>query len=166
MAAQCLAAGSLAAQRQVSLAVLTSLLACICPSAHCSPRVQSDASSRILPPFSTYPCRVTTSLYHPDPELVTAMGQCHADTHFARALQVVSPASSSAFAQGRTLSVPRPAAARCSAQRLVTFAAAAQAERLRLNNLSPQDGSRRKAKRKGRGYGAGQVSTELRWRSN
>lgn len=30
-------------------------------------------------------------------------------------------------------------------------------ERLRLNNLSPQPGSRRPNKRKGRGYGAGQV---------
>lgn len=69
-----------------------------------------------------------------------------------------SPASSSAFAQGRVLSVPRPAASRCSAQRLVTYAAAATEERLRLNNLSPQEGSRRKEKRKGRGYGAGQVS--------
>lgn len=33
---------------------------------------------------------------------------------------------------------------------------AAASERLRLNNLSPQDGSRRKKTRKGRGYGAGQ----------
>ncbi|CAD7701730.1 unnamed protein product, partial [Ostreobium quekettii] len=32
----------------------------------------------------------------------------------------------------------------------------AELERLRLNNLSPQDGSKKKAKRKGRGYGAGQ----------
>jgi len=31
-------------------------------------------------------------------------------------------------------------------------------ERLRLNNLSPQDGSRKNKTRKGRGYGAGQVS--------
>ena len=30
-------------------------------------------------------------------------------------------------------------------------------ERLRLNNLSPQPGARRPNKRKGRGYGAGQV---------
>ena len=73
------------------------------------------------------------------------------------AFSQATPASSSAFAQGRVLSVPRPAAARCQAQRLVTFAEAPQAERLRLSNLSPQDGSRRKEKRKGRGYGAGQV---------
>ena len=72
----------------------------------------------------------------------------------AQALQ----ASSSGFAQGRMLSVPRSAATRCSVQRLVTYAAAAPtAERLRLNNLSPQEGSRRKEKRKGRGYGSGQV---------
>ena len=74
------------------------------------------------------------------------------------ASQVV-PSSSSAFVQGRMISAPRPAAARCSAQRLVTHAAAAQAERFRLNNLSPQEGSRRKEKRKGRGYGSGQVWT-------
>jgi hypothetical protein len=67
-------------------------------------------------------------------------------------------ASSSGFAQGRMLSVPRSAATRCSVQRLVTYAAAAPtAERLRLNNLSPQEGSRKKEKRKGRGYGSGQV---------
>jgi hypothetical protein len=35
--------------------------------------------------------------------------------------------------------------------------AAATEERLRLHNLSPQKGSRRDNKRKGRGYGAGQV---------
>ena len=67
-------------------------------------------------------------------------------------------AGSSAFAQGRMISAPRPAAARCGAARLVAHAAAAQGDRLRLNNLSPQDGSRRKVKRKGRGYGAGQVN--------
>ena len=56
------------------------------------------------------------------------------------------------------LSVPRSAASRCTAQRLVTYAAAAPtADRLRLNNLSPQEGSRKKEKRKGRGYGSGQV---------
>lgn len=31
-------------------------------------------------------------------------------------------------------------------------------ERFRLNNLSPQEGSRKERNRKGRGYGAGQVS--------
>ena len=47
-------------------------------------------------------------------------------------------------------------------QRLVTYAAAAPtAERLRLNNLSPQEGSRKKEKRKGRGYGSGQVKLVL-----
>ena len=34
---------------------------------------------------------------------------------------------------------------------------AVQPPRLRLNNLSPQVGARRKDTRKGRGYGAGQV---------
>mmetsp|Transcript_20587 Transcript_20587/g.61988 ORF Transcript_20587/g.61988 Transcript_20587/m.61988 type:complete len:266 (-) Transcript_20587:492-1289(-) len=62
---------------------------------------------------------------------------------------------------GRMISAPRPAMARLAAQRLVVFAQAATAappteERFRLNNLSPQEGSRRKNKRKGRGYGAGQ----------
>lgn len=37
---------------------------------------------------------------------------------------------------------------------------AALAERLRLNNLSPQEGARHKEKRKGRGYSAGQVPPE------
>jgi hypothetical protein len=39
-------------------------------------------------------------------------------------------------------------------------AAAADSERLRLHNLSPQKGSRRDEKRKGRGYGGHQVGTE------
>lgn len=34
-------------------------------------------------------------------------------------------------------------------------------ERFRLNNLSPQEGSRKNRKRKGRGYGAGQVCTQI-----
>ncbi len=38
-----------------------------------------------------------------------------------------------------------------------TSAVAAVTERFRLNNLGPQPGSRPKNKRKGRGYGAGQV---------
>ena len=37
------------------------------------------------------------------------------------------------------------------------FFTAEPAERFRLNNLSPQPGARRPNKRKGRGYGAGQV---------
>lgn len=42
---------------------------------------------------------------------------------------------------------------------VVTATAAAEEERLRLNNLSPQPGSKRPGKRKGRGYGAGQGGT-------
>lgn len=57
----------------------------------------------------------------------------------------------------------RPAASRAMqpfrAVRLDVSAAATE-ERLRLHNLSPQKGSRRDEKRKGRGYGAGQVRTE------
>jgi hypothetical protein len=37
--------------------------------------------------------------------------------------------------------------------------AAADSDRLRLHNLSPQKGSRRDEKRKGRGYGGHQVGT-------
>lgn len=66
-------------------------------------------------------------------------------------------ASGSNFARGHFLCAPRPAAARCAAKRSVTHAVAAETERFRLNNLSPQKGSRRQEKRKGRGYGAGQV---------
>jgi large subunit ribosomal protein L15 len=47
----------------------------------------------------------------------------------------------------------RLAVVQCTAQD------AASSERLRLDNLSPQDGSRRKKTRKGRGYGAGQGGT-------
>lgn len=41
----------------------------------------------------------------------------------------------------------------------VNATAAAEDERLRLNNLSPQPGSKRPKNRKGRGYGAGQGGT-------
>lgn len=41
--------------------------------------------------------------------------------------------------------------------------AAAETERLRLHNLSPQKGSRRDEKRKGRGYGGHQVGTPAAW---
>ena len=37
------------------------------------------------------------------------------------------------------------------------FFSAAPVERFRLNNLSPQPGARKADKRKGRGYGSGQV---------
>lgn len=49
----------------------------------------------------------------------------------------------------------RPAAS------IVLAAETTSDERLRLNNLSPQDGSRKNKTRKGRGYGAGQVSIHL-----
>jgi large subunit ribosomal protein L15 len=42
---------------------------------------------------------------------------------------------------------------------VVQCSAEGDAERLRLNNLSPQEGARRKKTRKGRGYGAGQGGT-------
>lgn len=44
-----------------------------------------------------------------------------------------------------------------SAARSVVVRADAEPERLRLHNLSPQKGSRRDEKRKGRGYGGHQV---------
>ena len=55
----------------------------------------------------------------------------------------------------RSRAAVRPfTAARCQ---VVVHAEAAEAPRLRLNNLGPEKGSRRPEQRKGRGYGAGQV---------
>lgn len=62
----------------------------------------------------------------------------------------------SAFAKGSALApvvCPRP----FRQARSVTVMAAD--ERIRLNNLSPEDGCRRERKRKGRGHAAGQVRT-------
>ena len=56
----------------------------------------------------------------------------------------------------RSRAAVRPfTAARCS---VVVRAEVVDAPRLRLNNLGPEPGSRRQELRKGRGYGAGQVS--------
>ena len=72
-------------------------------------------------------------------------------------------ASCSSFASGARIALhPRAAVCRRSALPLAVRAAVADAdveveERLRLHNLAPQPGSRRPNKRKGRGYGAGQV---------
>ena len=52
--------------------------------------------------------------------------------------------------------VQPPRAARVA---VVQCVAEDESERLRLNNLSPQEGARRKKTRKGRGYGAGQGGT-------
>lgn len=48
-------------------------------------------------------------------------------------------------------------AARPSVAVVQATAAVEDAERLRLNNLSPQPGAKKNKNRKGRGYGAGQV---------
>lgn len=53
-------------------------------------------------------------------------------------------------------SAARPAA-RPALAVVCQAAAAGEDERLRLNNLSPQPGSKKNKNRKGRGYGAGQV---------
>ena len=72
-------------------------------------------------------------------------------------------ASCSTFASGACIALhPRALVCRRSAPPLAVRAAVAEAgveteERLRLHNLAPQPGSRRPNKRKGRGYGAGQV---------
>ena len=72
-------------------------------------------------------------------------------------------ASCSSFASGARIALhPRAVVCRRSALPLAVRAAVAEAdveveERLRLHNLAPQPGSRRPNKRKGRGYGAGQV---------
>jgi hypothetical protein len=62
----------------------------------------------------------------------------------------------SPLAQGARCVAPFRAA-RAPAVRAAAAADAAPAERLRLHNLSPQKGSRRDDKRKGRGYGGHQV---------
>ena len=77
----------------------------------------------------------------------------------------VKHASCSGFCRGTQLLSLQPRPAAKNAGVLLIRAAAKQAdlqdrtptERLRLNNLSPQPGARRPNKRKGRGYGAGQV---------
>lgn len=72
----------------------------------------------------------------------------------------MKPALSSTFFTGARVKMqcfstrivrPTVAAVRAAA------AASETEERYRLNNLSPEPGSRKKKTRKGRGYGAGQV---------
>ena len=65
----------------------------------------------------------------------------------------------------QSLAGVRISSARCTVVRAarplaapVQASAGEDAERFRLNNLSPQPGSKKARKRKGRGYGAGQVS--------
>ena len=80
----------------------------------------------------------------------------------------MSHGSCSGFCRGTQLLrlQPRPAS-RAAGVLVITAAKSAESlqdriptERLRLNNLSPQPGARRPDKRKGRGYGAGQVSSK------
>lgn len=52
---------------------------------------------------------------------------------------------------------PKAAAATAPAPAIAVTESSDKSERFRLNNLSPQKGARRQEKRKGRGYGAGQV---------
>ena len=80
----------------------------------------------------------------------------------------VKHASCSGFCRGTQLLSLQPRSAARSAGVLLIRAAGKEAdlqariptERLRLNNLSPQPGARRPNKRKGRGYGAGQVGVQ------
>jgi large subunit ribosomal protein L15 len=69
----------------------------------------------------------------------------------------VRQASTTSFFTGNQLQQRAPVV-KASRPSIVSVAAVAAAEedRLRLNNLSPQPGSKRPKKRKGRGYGAGQ----------
>ena len=75
----------------------------------------------------------------------------------------VRPASSATFFTGKQLQQQRVAPVRAAriatAPVTATLLATEETERLRLNNLSPQPGSKRPKKRKGRGYGAGQGGT-------
>ena len=85
----------------------------------------------------------------------------HASAHALHATRrppQVKPALAGSFFSGKQLQqrslvakAARPSIA------VVSSAVAEEAERLRLNNLSPQDGARKIKNRKGRGYGAGQV---------
>lgn len=59
----------------------------------------------------------------------------------------------------RASTAPRNTVARATT---VKVTAEEEVERLRLNNLKPLPGSRRKEQRKGRGRAAGQVRTRLR----
>lgn len=65
----------------------------------------------------------------------------------------VQVASVTSSFKGTSLAVRAPSARALR----VSTPVVAEAERLRLNNLSPQKGSRHKETRKGRGYSAGQV---------
>jgi len=80
----------------------------------------------------------------------------------------VTHSSCSGFCRGTQLLrlQPRPASRAAgvllirAAKQEVSVQSRAPTERLRLNNLSPQPGARRPDKRKGRGYGGGQVSRQ------
>ena len=82
-------------------------------------------------------------------------------SHYCFSVQV-NRACSSDFATGRLL---RPVtrlglkrkAPHATVAATATGATTEYADRFRLNNLSPQKGARRQEKRKGRGYGSGQV---------
>ena len=76
-----------------------------------------------------------------------------------------SHASCSAFCKGGPVQVLQPRRRSCVGSLVIRAASKSTyeeyftetTERLRLDNLSPQPGARRPNKRKGRGYGAGQV---------
>jgi large subunit ribosomal protein L15 len=125
--------------------------------------------------------RESSAAIAPAPELArrrpgaapaSPMSQCRASPPLA-SLPQARPAraflAGAAVLSRRAPAAPRAAAraplAAVAAAAVPSPAAAAAAlaeevdERLRLNNLSPQDGSRRARKRKGRGYGAGQGGT-------
>jgi len=85
----------------------------------------------------------------------------HVSPPFTYFLQV-RPASAATFFTGNQLQqrVAPIRAARVSTAVVTANAGTAEVEeRFRLNNLSPQPGSKRPKKRKGRGYGAGQGGT-------
>ncbi len=73
------------------------------------------------------------------------------------------PLLAGSFFSGKQLQ-QRALVARAARPNAVVRSAVAEeeAERLRLNNLSPQDGARKGKNRKGRGYGAGQVRAAAR----
>ena len=63
------------------------------------------------------------------------------------------------FAAGSVV-LPAARAPLCGASRSALFPLVAELDRLRLHNLSPEDGSRKNKTRVGRGHSAGQVSQQ------
>ena len=113
---------------------------------HCGTvgRILYDNSGLAFPP----PCSA------PRPRCA-ASTLCVAEPSHAR----LQPLGAAASLRGTAL---RPAAARAAPLRAAVAAPVAELERLRLHNLSPEEGSRHRKARVGRGHSAGQARA-LHW---